>query len=87
MVNIIKDSRKWKVTITLDNENCPYLYYPANYHGCKERGVDDDCTLENCRSLSAVEGGAVKAEGVCPDCGISAWIESPDCIDHKLPPA
>lgn len=55
MVDVIKDSRQWRIQVDLPNEDCPYLYYPANYHGCKlvpdvlhddEKGY---CTLENCK--------------------------------------
>ena len=49
MVNVIKDERKWKVAIELPNEECPYLYYPNNVHGCEvSRNGEGLCTLENC---------------------------------------
>ena len=49
MVNIKKDNRKWKVALTLDNDECPYLYYPANYHGCRVLGDEDnDCSMDDC---------------------------------------
>lgn len=50
MVDIQKDNRKWTVKLTTTNEKCFYLYYPANYHGCRllENTLDDSCTLENC---------------------------------------
>ncbi len=54
MVNVIKDDRKWKIQVDLENTDCPYLFYPANYHGCylvPEYKHDDEkgyCTLEKC---------------------------------------
>lgn len=53
-MNIIKDKRQWKIQVNLNNEDCPYLFYPANYHGCylvPEIQHEDDkgmCRLENC---------------------------------------
>ena len=53
MVNVISDQRTWEVVHTFKNDECPHLYYPANYHGCRLLPIDKDyCTLENCRHLS-----------------------------------
>ena len=50
MVDVKKDNRKWTVKLTHKNTECPHLYYPANYHGCRaSRSSDDDeCVKENC---------------------------------------
>ena len=52
MVDVIKDNRSWDVKLILGNIHCPYLYYPANYHGCRIRHTfgenNDGCTLEDC---------------------------------------
>ena len=54
MVDVIKDGRKWMIQVNVNNEDCPYLYYPANYHGCKlvpDYNHDDEkghCSWENC---------------------------------------
>ena len=50
-MEIIKDDRKWMVKLRLANTSCPYLYFPANYHGCRllQTSLEhDECTLENC---------------------------------------
>lgn len=45
-----RDERIWEVHVS--NILCPHVYYPANYHGCKERHRighgDDTCTYEQC---------------------------------------
>lgn len=52
MVDVIKDKRKWLVTHTFENTKCPYLFFPANYHGCHLLPMDkDSCTFENCPRL------------------------------------
>ena len=54
MVNIIKDNRKWKVEIKVENDECIFLYYPANYHGCRhpehktDKHKEGYCTYEDC---------------------------------------
>ena len=52
MVDVIKDSRKWMIQVNLENKDCPYLYFPANYsyHGCRIEPVNKKgfCTFENC---------------------------------------
>jgi hypothetical protein len=49
MVNVIFDERKWRIRLELDNEDCPYLYYPSNIHGCRiSKNGEGECTLENC---------------------------------------
>ena len=56
MVNVIKDERQWKVVHEFDNGTCPFLYYPANYHGCKLLDEQDNLsTLENCPRKREVE--------------------------------
>ena len=57
MVNVVYDKRKWRIVIEMDNEECPYLYYPANIHGCKVLGENAECVLENCpyRKREALE--------------------------------
>ena len=49
MVDVIKDERNWLVNLTFIKDDCPFLRYPANYHGCYllENG-EKPCTLENC---------------------------------------
>ena len=56
-MNIIKDDREWTVKLLLLNMACPFLYYPANYHGCKLLlGLEDDyCKLENCPKIEPEE--------------------------------
>lgn len=51
MVNVIFDSRKWKIQVTLKNEDCPFLFYPANIYACKLLHIKGDyqqCNLEDC---------------------------------------
>ena len=58
MVEIIKDSRTWVVCLEFEKDNCPHLFYPANYHGCRLLPEDDnECTLENCPKVSRAEYG------------------------------
>jgi len=50
---IIKDKREWIIQAILKNEDCPYLFYPMNWHACKllQKSEYDEyvkCTLENC---------------------------------------
>ena len=55
MVTVIKDTRLWHIVYICHNEDCPYLYYPANYHGCRhpDRHIDDDyCIKEKCPIIS-----------------------------------
>lgn len=51
-MNIEKDERKWKVQLVLDNEDCPYLYFPADIYGCRyleQEGIDDvRCNYDRC---------------------------------------
>ena len=51
-MKIIKDERKWKIYPILDKEECPYLYYPRNIHGCKyddPKGYQDkECNYDIC---------------------------------------
>jgi hypothetical protein len=58
-MNIEKDERKWKVQLILDNEDCPYLYFPANFYGCKygdeNHSKDQRCNYDTCPFS---EGGA-----------------------------
>jgi len=35
MVHVFKDKRDWSVNLILPKDECPYLHYPANYHGCE----------------------------------------------------
>jgi len=50
MVNVYKDNRNWRVKIEFKNKDCPFLYYPLNYHGCEllKATEGDWCCLENC---------------------------------------
>ena len=49
MVNVIYDERKWRISLDMNNEDCPYLYYPANLHCCRmSENEEEECTLENC---------------------------------------
>ncbi len=53
MVNVRKDERDWKVVLSFKKDDCPYIFYPADYHGCghpfyKDRHDIVECTLENC---------------------------------------
>ncbi len=53
MVSVRKDKRDWKVILTFKKDDCPYVCYPADYHGCKHPFYKDrpdipECTLENC---------------------------------------
>ena len=66
-MKVHKDERKWSVTITMDKSECPFLSYPANYHGCTERerlnpttmGRDEtwDCNMDSCPYKSSDEVG------------------------------
>jgi hypothetical protein len=47
MVNVIKDSRTWKVQPVMDNEDCPHLYYPHSIHGCR-LGLEKACWKDTC---------------------------------------
>ena len=53
-MKIIKDDREWEITINIKNEGCIFLYYPANYHGCKHpehktnKRKEGYCTYEDC---------------------------------------
>ena len=55
---IKKDDREWLVVLKFQNKDCPYLYFPANYHGCDLKsnllGFNDECTLENCNWVDRV---------------------------------
>lgn len=53
MVDVITPNGKWYIQITAFNEDCPYLCFPANYHGCKHpdryTGVDIcECNKKEC---------------------------------------
>ena len=47
MVDVVYDKRIWHVEI--ESDDCPFLYYPSNLHGCKlsEHG-EGECRLELC---------------------------------------
>ncbi len=67
MVNVIKDQRRWTVIHKFKNTDCPYLCYPANYHGCKLLlNGEGACTLEDCPSPN---------KGNQPDADIDAGCE------------
>ena len=64
-MEIHKDDRKWVVRLHFDNENCPNLYFPCNYHGCSllTDVTDDKCTFENCPfKVGAVEERTLNEE-------------------------
>ncbi len=49
MVDIIKPETSWNITLVFNNRECPYLIYPANYHGCKHPKMKyADGTILNC---------------------------------------
>lgn len=55
MPHIEKPKENWKITDIIDNKYCPYLYFPANYHGCSHplrKGQDlneeDVCKKDKC---------------------------------------
>jgi len=52
VVNVIKDKREWQVQPILDNDDCPYLYYPGNIHGCKyndpKQLYGNECDMDTC---------------------------------------
>ncbi len=54
MVNVIKPTGKWFVRVYSFNEDCPYLCFPSNYHGCKHHdryqkdGDIKKCERSNC---------------------------------------
>ena len=52
MVNVIKDERTWKIYPELENHECPFLYYPANIHGCEyddQRHYEGkECNMDSC---------------------------------------
>ena len=49
---IEKDERKWKIVAIKDNEDCPFLTYPAYYHACSHPLVDRPretaCNMDIC---------------------------------------
>lgn len=51
-MQIIRDDRKWKVQVVLDNDHCPFLHFPANLHTCKllEVMYTKACTTEKCKT-------------------------------------
>ena len=70
MVNVIKDNRSWTVTHEFKNIDCPFLYYPANYHGCKLLLQGEGrCTLENCPSPKKGNSPDQNSRCVCDKCG------------------
>jgi hypothetical protein len=52
MVTVKYPKDVWLVSISVINERCPFIYYPADYVGClvrKENHLDnDECQKENC---------------------------------------
>lgn len=53
MPTVKKDSRKWYVSLLIENEECPYRYYPDSYIGCMELlSPNNECTPENCPYIS-----------------------------------
>jgi hypothetical protein len=51
MVNVIKPKQEWKVVAEFSSKNCPFLVFPANYHGCSYDGLYSDapsCSPEAC---------------------------------------
>ena len=52
MVKVTYDPREWEVELIFKNKDCPHLYYPANYHGCRLLHEDScECNLEDCPHL------------------------------------
>lgn len=51
-MEIKQDERVWEVVLRLNSKKCPYIYYPADYHGCKIlsdiRPGEDYCVKERC---------------------------------------
>ncbi len=52
-MNIQKDIRSWRIKVTLRNDDCPFLFSPANIHACKYyRKVGCDlCNRDRCPIL------------------------------------
>jgi len=65
-MKIIRDPREWRVNLTLDNNHCPFLCFPANYHGCRlQQNGEEYCTFESCpkRLMAEAEVSDVVQEG------------------------
>ena len=48
-MKIIKPKDTW--TICINNNKCPFLYYPSNYFGCKllpDKDGDNYCNKDKC---------------------------------------
>jgi len=67
MPPVKKDNRQWAVKHLFLNDSCPFLYFPANYYGCKllDGMRDNECTLENC--FRRVEAIKIENEPLFPD--------------------
>ena len=59
-MKIHKDEREWELVLRFSSSQCPHLYYPANYHGCRIRQEgaekDDRCRLELCPFRNPANG-------------------------------
>jgi len=61
MIAIRKNVKKWNVIIP--DWECPNIYYPSDYHGCKILPDDNDrCTFENCPNKIIVDKEDVQDE-------------------------
>jgi len=50
-MEVLKPEQSWKVVVVLDNKDCPYLCFPANYWGCRLRekaGKIPSCDYDQC---------------------------------------
>ena len=52
MPEVIKDNRKWYITLPMQHTECPHLFYPRNVHGCyilrDDEGFEDECNMDRC---------------------------------------
>jgi hypothetical protein len=64
MPTVQKDERLWLVKITMENVECPFLWYPDSRHGCSLRlyKADPRCTQENCLCYYGDESNTVELD-------------------------
>jgi hypothetical protein len=49
MVYMDVDKTPWRISIEIPKEDCPYLYFPANIHGCKDpKNESGECRWSKC---------------------------------------
>ena len=48
MPKVTYDKRTWKISLILDNDECPYLYFPDSRHCCNYGGGNEECDKDKC---------------------------------------